>query len=31
MGIDPAQEIYTADARPVQINQGGQTIRELLA
>ncbi len=31
LGVDPAQEIHTADGRPVQINQGGQTIRELIA
>jgi hypothetical protein len=31
LGVDPAREIHTADGRPVQINQGGQTIRELLA
>lgn len=31
LGIDPAQEIHTADGRPVQINQGGQFIRELRA
>ncbi|HXG10021.1 MAG TPA: DUF1501 domain-containing protein [Gemmataceae bacterium] len=31
LGVDPSREIYTADGRPVQINQGGQTIRELLA
>jgi hypothetical protein len=29
--VDPAREIYTADGRPVQINQGGQTIRELVS
>jgi uncharacterized protein (DUF1501 family) len=31
LGLDPASEIHTADGRPVLINQGGQTIRELLA
>jgi hypothetical protein len=31
LGVDPAREIHTADGRPVQINQGGQTIGELLA
>jgi uncharacterized protein (DUF1501 family) len=31
LGIDPAKEIFTSDGRPVQVNQGGQTIRELIA
>jgi hypothetical protein len=31
LGIDPDWEIHTADGRPVQINQGGHVIRELLA
>ncbi len=31
LGIDPTREIHTSDGRPVQINQGGQTIRELIA
>jgi hypothetical protein len=31
LGVDPARELHTADGRPVQVNQGGQTIKELLA
>lgn len=31
LGIDPDREIHTADGRPVQINQGGKVISELLA
>jgi hypothetical protein len=31
LGIDPTRDIHTTDGRPVQINQGGQAIRELLA
>ncbi len=30
LGIDPAEEFYTADGRPVQIVSGGRVIRELL-
>jgi hypothetical protein len=30
LGIDPKQELHTADGRPVQINQGGSMIRELV-
>lgn len=31
LGIDPDQELSTPDGRPVKINQGGQTIQELLS
>lgn len=31
LGIDPAKEIFTSDGRPVQVSQGGQTVRELMA
>ena len=31
LGVDPAREIHTADGRPVQINQGGKVIGELVA
>jgi hypothetical protein len=31
LGIDPDSELHTADGRPVQINQGGKVIGELLA
>lgn len=31
LGIDPAQELHTADGRPVQINRDGALIKELLA
>ena len=31
LGVDPDRELHTADGRPVQINQGGEVIRELLA
>jgi hypothetical protein len=31
LGIDPDRELQTADGRPVQINQGGQVVRELLS
>jgi uncharacterized protein (DUF1501 family) len=30
LGIDPAEEFYTPDGRPVPIAQGGRVIRELL-
>ncbi|MDZ4781840.1 MAG: DUF1501 domain-containing protein [Planctomycetia bacterium] len=30
LGIDPDAELHTQDGRPVRINQGGETIRELL-
>jgi uncharacterized protein (DUF1501 family) len=29
LGIDPNHELYTADGRPVRINQGSEVIREL--
>jgi Protein of unknown function (DUF1501) len=31
LGIDPALEIHTADGRPVQVNQGGELVKELFA
>lgn len=31
LGVNPAREIHTRDGRPVQINQGGEVIQELLA
>jgi hypothetical protein len=31
LGIDPAFEMHTADGRPVQVNQGGELVKELLA
>lgn len=31
LGIDPDRELHTSDGRPVQVNQGGKVIRELLA
>jgi hypothetical protein len=31
LGIDPKRELQTADGRPVQINQGGEVVKELLA
>lgn len=31
LGVDPNHELHTSDGRPVQVNQGGQVIRELLA
>ncbi|MGE0757282.1 MAG: DUF1501 domain-containing protein [Pirellulaceae bacterium] len=31
LGIDPASELHTPDGRPVQINQGGQALSELVA
>ena len=31
LGIDPNRELHTPDGRPVQVNQGGTLIRELLA
>jgi hypothetical protein len=31
LGIDPAREIHTPDGRPVQLNQGGEVVKELLA
>jgi hypothetical protein len=30
LGIDPDRELHTSDGRPVQINQGGKLIRELV-
>jgi hypothetical protein len=30
LGVDPDRELYTSDGRPVQINQGGKLIRELI-
>ncbi|HUP82204.1 MAG TPA: DUF1501 domain-containing protein, partial [Pirellula sp.] len=31
LGIDPNSDLHTADGRPVQINQGGKTISELIS
>jgi hypothetical protein len=31
LGIDPSSELHTSDGRPVQINQGGELIRELIS
>lgn len=31
LGIDPSSEMHTNDGRPVQVNQGGQLVKELLA
>jgi hypothetical protein len=31
LGVDPDRELHTADGRPVQINQGGKVVRELIA
>jgi Protein of unknown function (DUF1501) len=31
LGVDPAAEMHAPDGRPIQVNQGGQLIRELLA
>ncbi len=31
LGIDPSADLHTADGRPVQINQGGEVVKELLA
>jgi hypothetical protein len=31
LGVDPSLEMHTADGRPVQVNQGGQLVKELLA
>ncbi len=31
LGIDPDRNLHTADGRPVQINQGGEVVKELLA
>jgi arylsulfatase A-like enzyme len=31
LGVDPDSELHTGDGRPVQINQGGKVISELLA
>ena len=31
LGIDPAQELKTADGRPVPVNQGGKIIHELFS
>ncbi len=30
LGVDPNSDLHTADGRPVQINQGGKTISELI-
>ena len=30
LGVDPDRELRTQDGRPVQINQGGRVIRELV-
>lgn len=30
LGVDPDRDLHTADGRPVQINQGGKLIRELI-
>lgn len=30
LGVDPQQELHTRDGRPVQLNQGGSMIRELV-
>lgn len=30
LGVDPDHELHTQDGRPVQINQGGRVIRELV-
>ena len=31
LGVDPDRELHTADGRPVQVNQGGSVVRELIA
>lgn len=31
LGIDPDHELHTADGRPVQVNQGGEVISQLLS
>ncbi len=31
LGIDPSFEMHTTDGRPVQVNQGGELVKELLA
>lgn len=31
LGVDPSLEMHTTDGRPVQVNQGGELVRELLA
>ena len=31
LGIDPSEELYTPDDRPVPITDGGQPLRELFA
>lgn len=31
LGIDPRQELYTPDGRPVPVNQGGRTIQALVS
>jgi hypothetical protein len=31
LGVEPSQELQTEDGRPVQINQGGELIKELLS
>jgi hypothetical protein len=31
LGVNPDRELHTADGRPVQINQGGKVVTELLA
>jgi hypothetical protein len=31
LGVEPSQELQTEDGRPVQINQGGELIKELVA
>jgi hypothetical protein len=31
LGIDPNRELHTSDGRPVQVNQGGKLIDELIA
>jgi hypothetical protein len=30
LGVDPDRELHTADGRPVQVNQGGKVVGELL-
>jgi hypothetical protein len=30
LGVDPSRELHTPDGRPVQVNQGGEVIGELL-
>ncbi len=31
LGVDPSQELQTDDGRPVQINQGGELVKELVS